>query len=344
MTRIVTNKFGLPSIIEEAVKLDLHKSAGDLSCSQLIDSPRVRLLKKMNDYSEDVSEMLYALMGTAMHHVLERAHVSDIRKHAFMLTIETVIERAGKAEGESKDKLNKISEGLKKLMLDFFPEIESEYVFELTLRLEVDGTVIYGTFDLYHKPTKTLYDYKACSVYQWMYPEARKKWMMQTNIYASLLEKAGGYPVEHIKIVALFRDWSASKIVTNKDYPPRQMMEIPVTLHPAETRMKYILGRVKKHKEAEDSGELPLCTGTERWATADIFAVKTPGVKKAFRVFDDKSMADVFMLENAHRYKNMFIENRPGSSKRCESFCPVAQFCDQFRLEKEMRLKMSDKE
>lgn len=342
--RKLTNIHNLPLIIEKACLLDTHRSAGDISCSQLIDSPRIRLLKKTNDYTEDVSEMLYALMGTALHHILERANISEVRRRAFMLTYETIVDAAAKESDATKQtNLLKGAEWIKKLIPTLLGDIATEYVFEVTLQMDIDGTVLYGTFDIYHKPSKTLYDYKFCSVYQWMYPESQRKWKAQTNIYATLLENAG-YPVEKIIIVPFFRDWSESKMLTSKDYPKRQIMEIPVELGSPEKRINYIKAQIDKHKKAEESGVLPLCTGTERWASADMWAIKTITSKKALRVVDSQDKVKTFMDENQHKFKNLHTEYRPGESRRCAHFCPVSEFCDQYAEEKKLKLKLATEE
>ena len=66
MPRILTNKYGLPNTLYDAIKYDTHKLAGDISVTTLIDAPQVRLLKKKHTYEEDVVDGLYALMGTAL--------------------------------------------------------------------------------------------------------------------------------------------------------------------------------------------------------------------------------------------------------------------------------------
>jgi hypothetical protein len=82
----ITNKFGLPeTIMAFATRNHYNAGKSDITVTQLIDSPRVVSLRKQyNDMLEqDVSEMLWALMGTALHHVLETQdtanHVNEER-------------------------------------------------------------------------------------------------------------------------------------------------------------------------------------------------------------------------------------------------------------------------
>lgn len=347
MPTILTNKQGLPETIVNACKYDTHKVAGDISVSQLISAPRERILKKLNKYEEDVSDRLYMLMGTALHHILERGNIPEVRRRSFLMVIETFMEGARKVEATDQNKaaqFKNVAKYLQDCIPVFFPEIGNRYIFEVTFRTEINGVVLYGTFDLYDTFTKTLYDYKFCSVYAYMFQESQMKWDAQTNVYAYLLTQ-NNYEVKHIKIVAFFRDWQSSGNLKQKDYPKHQVMEIDMPVRSIAEMANWINKRILKHKEAEDTGILPLCTGTERWAKGDQWAAKTPGVKKAWKVSDEESVIDAFIYDNQLKYQGkLFKEFRPGESVKCASFCPVAKFCDQREKELEIRLKNSNNE
>lgn len=346
MPAILTNRLNLPATIVKACSRDTHKVAGDFSVTQLIDSPRVRILKRMHEYEEDVSDMLFAMMGTALHHVLEQSNIEQVRQRAFLMTVDTIRQKANQMEKEHPDKskqLRNAAQYVFDLIPVFFPEIADRYLFEYTLRMDINGRVLYGTFDLYDKILKTLFDYKYCSTWQYTFPESQKKWKVQTNIYAYGLTLEG-YEVEKIRIIAFFRDWHFSSSIQNRDYPKTQIVEIPVEVVEPAKMLKYIEIRVAKHVAAEDSDILPDCTGVERWAKADSWAVKTPNTKKAIRIFDSEQLANDFILENQLKFKKIFKEFRPGESARCDKYCPVAVHCDQRHRELEYRKAMALKE
>lgn len=338
----LTNKYNFPQTIVDAVKIDNHRVAGNVSCSQLIDGPQVRILKRMHDYSEDVSEKLYALMGTALHGILERANMPEVRKRAFILTAETIMQEAEKMEKDNVEKATQLKAAANyifKLVPVFFPELNSRYLFEKTMQLNFGDMDLYGTFDLYDKETGILYDYKFCSVYAWIFPESRKKWKQQMSVYASLLVKEG-YPVNGLRIMAFFRDWSDSGKLRNKDYPESQLMEIFIELRPMEEIDAFIAKRINIHREAEH-GNVAECTGGDRWASSDQFAVLLTGGKKALRLFDNKDLAHSFISETQHKYaKNLWLQVRPGKSVRCERFCPVSSVCPQYKRELEKLVEL----
>lgn len=326
----ITNKKGLPQPLVDAIMYDTYKVKGQISVTQLIDSPKIRILKKKHSHEivTDVSEGLWMLLGTCIHHVLERSHIKDFKRRAFMTVLDIVREEWLK-EGEDKADLKIVGESLKKLMNKWFPEVESRFIWEMTLHHEHNGMLLAGTFDLYDKLEKKLQDYKFCSVYSYMYPESRKKWEQQTNVYAAMMREQG-YEVNSIEVVALFRDWSQTKSETSKgDYPSEQFMTLPMIVKSQEFMIEYINGRIELHQKAEQ-GEVPDCTGVDRWSTATEWAVKTPKLKRAVRKFDNEKMADEFILQNKHSYEfglTKFIQE--GESKRCVRYCPVRYFCPQ---------------
>ena len=76
----ITNLHNLPAAIVAAVQNDPYDGGrGDISCTKLIDSPQIRVLgnKHKDDVSVDVSERVWALLGQAVHTILERAGLKE---------------------------------------------------------------------------------------------------------------------------------------------------------------------------------------------------------------------------------------------------------------------------
>lgn len=337
--RILTNKNNLPETLVKAVELDTHRTAGSISCTTLIDAPQIRILKRDNDYEVDVADQLYALLGTSLHHILERANISDHRRQAFMTTAETLMEKSKElaAKGSPQEQVEHLKSGanwILSMAKSLFPEIEDRFIFELTLSLPFGNSVISCTFDLYDKIEKELSDYKFCSTFSYTVPESRVKWAKQTNIYAYAVEKNLGLPVEKISIIAFFRDWSKHKYFgDNGSYPPMQIMKINVPRRSNEDIEALISYHVSQH-EAADAGNIPECTGEERWAVADIFAVKQIGSVRAIKLLTSEKGADEFIEKSKHLYKKELVkEFRPGESRRCKEYCQVASVCPQYKRE-----------
>lgn len=75
----ITNRFGLPEAIVLAVERDTYTGGGDITCTTLIDSPQIRVLgrKHKDEMEVDCSQLVFALMGQALHTVLERAGLKE---------------------------------------------------------------------------------------------------------------------------------------------------------------------------------------------------------------------------------------------------------------------------
>jgi len=77
----ITNKYGLPGALVEAIKNDSYDAGeSDISVTTLISPPQIRVLSRRHygEMEEDASDRIYALVGQAVHSILERAEPSAI--------------------------------------------------------------------------------------------------------------------------------------------------------------------------------------------------------------------------------------------------------------------------
>lgn len=82
----LTNKFNLPEpVVRALTRSEYTKGASNRSITQLIDSPRVRILRQehWDEIEEDVSDKLWAALGTGVHKMFEdsvtEGHISEER-------------------------------------------------------------------------------------------------------------------------------------------------------------------------------------------------------------------------------------------------------------------------
>ena len=76
----ITNNYGLPQPFVDFARNDKYsKGKADISVTTLIDSPRVRILrdKHSSERTVDVVDNVWALFGTAVHHILESTETSE---------------------------------------------------------------------------------------------------------------------------------------------------------------------------------------------------------------------------------------------------------------------------
>ena len=74
----ITNKHNLPETLVALASRDYYtKGASDYSVTEIISPPRVQRLRKLHyhEIEQDVADMLWMLLGTALHVVAERSEV-----------------------------------------------------------------------------------------------------------------------------------------------------------------------------------------------------------------------------------------------------------------------------
>ncbi len=340
---IITNKFGLPETLVDAVKFDGHRTHGNISVTGLIGPTQIFYLKNKhaNEITRDVSGMIWSLFGTAVHAVLERANITTVRRQAFMEVINCLKEYVARNEnrnlneGETETEAEQASRVLKWLlnyMLNYFPELKDRYIFEISMVEEYNGWRVSGTLDLYDKIDCILFDYKVVKVYSYIYPETRKSWKLQLNCYALFLKKRG-YEVKEIKVVAIFKDWNKQKAFTDPAYPKRNVMTIDIGIYPEDQMDKWVLHRVKLHQKALEDGPEP-CTGVDMWASARMFSVIQKGNVRAIpgTKTENEEVAKKFIRDQQHSYKKeLLIKEVPAVYRRCAEFCDVSDFCSQWK-------------
>ena len=192
---------------------------------------------------------------------------------------------------------------------------------EERLFADMKGWKLSGQFDRLHLASKTLSDYKVTTTYK---AKGDPNWTRQLNILRWLAHQ-NGLTVEHLEIVAIFRDWRASEVDRNPDYPKTPAAVIPIDVWPLEQTEMYIADRVGLHQamQAQDNRTAPICSDEERWYSGTTYALMKDGGKRAVKVVDDLNL----LSEESVKQEGYHVEIRSGRYRRCESYCEVARWC-----------------
>ena len=282
----LTNKYGLPQTLVNVLERPTYsKGKANLSVTQLLNSPKIVALTKKfdNELEQDVSEMIWPLLGSAMHNVLE--HGKD-----------------------------------------------DNHIVEQRIHTEHDGYHISGAIDLQEIEDGGIHlsDYKMTSA--WTVMNTKPEWEQQLNVYAWLVEKEKKQPVLSLGILAFIRDWNRNDAKTKENYPPASAQGIPIKLWSYEEREKYVSDRISAHSACEFAmeigGDLPDCTPEEMWEKPTKWAIKKIGGVRAKAVYDNEEEAQKDLEALG---KDYMIEHRPGERTRCEKFCQVNTYCQQYR-------------
>lgn len=205
-------------------------------------------------------------------------------------------------------------------------------ILEERLFAEFDGWHISGAID---KQTYTaegieIRDWK--TVGAWAVQNPKPEWEKQLNVYAWLVEYLKATPVTKLYIDAFIKDFNKRDAANKHGYPQAPVRTIEIPLWPMERREEYIRERIHAHSEArfaEETGAvLPPCTSEEMWEKETVYALKKDGNVRAKSLHSSMEEAQEALEEAG---KGFHIETRPGERTRCESFCSVNQFCQQYQ-------------
>ena len=206
---------------------------------------------------------------------------------------------------------------------------DDHHIVEERIFAEHEGWKLSGAIDLQEVEEDGIIisDYKVTGA--WSVMNEKQDWHNQLNIYAWLVEKVKQQPVKKLQIIAIVRDWSA-RDTAKEGYPSSPIATIDIPLWPMDQREEYINQRIHLHSAAyfdsETDGDIAQCTPDEMWEKPEKFAVKKEGGARAKSLHDSRDEAEIALPP-----KGYFIEHRPGSRTRCESYCQVSAFCSQYQ-------------
>jgi len=279
----ITNYNKIPEPIYRAVCKNWYSGEGaEYFCSvtELLKPDKLFVLERRHkdQLSVEASDLIWSLMGSAMHRVLEAS--------------------------ETGDTLN-----------------------EERLFTKVNGKIISGGVDLYEN--RVISDFKFTSVWNYIYSN-RREWEQQLNLYSYLYQSAG-FDVDKLQIIAIFRDWSASKANHEKNYP-KQIEIIPIRKWSIDQCEHFIKKRLFKLELALKLPDdvVKECNQRDRWQDDDIYAIMKKGNKRAIKLCTSEKQAKAFCKTNINKDK-LTIELRKSVPRRCENYCSVSHYCHYYR-------------
>jgi hypothetical protein len=189
---------------------------------------------------------------------------------------------------------------------------------EQRLYADVLGWQLSGQFDVMDLDMQKISDYKVTTVYK---AKGNDRWTQQLNVLRWLAHQ-NGYTVEKLEVIAIFRDWRKTEAERNEDYPKAAIQAIPIPVWPLDEAAEYITQRVALHQQVRAGGTIP-CTDEERWYSGTKYALMKPGGSRALKVLEAPPAPE----EIPAGYE---VQVRPGEYKRCQHYCDVAPFCEQW--------------
>lgn len=185
-------------------------------------------------------------------------------------------------------------------------------------KVTISGTPDYADAD-------SILDYKFTSVWSWIFKSRLKKWEEQLQLYYFL----NNYKQYQLMNILIFKDWDKNKAKTDADYPNFPIMTVEYMPWCKETLEDFVSNLVSKHTEASALSDtaLPYCTDEEMWARPTTYAIyKDIKNKRAYKICSTEEEAKEYIKDT-----NLTIVKREGKRVRCEDYCPVSLFCNQYK-------------
>jgi len=290
-----TNQHNVPEEIIRAVHNDSYsRGRSIISVTGLLQPPQIRLLTEKN--YEDMT-----------------VDVSDEIWKLLGQSVHTILERAN--------------------------EDNEDTITEQRMYASIKGWKISGQTDSISVSEGILKDYKVTSAWSIVsaLTDGKPEWEQQLNCYAWLNRMERGVHVKGLNVIAIARDWSKFQYQrSGGNYPISPVSVIPIPLWDKDKQEAFIEERVDLHQKSEAefliNKVLPPCSDAERWKKGNTYRVMKKGRKSAVRVLHSQEEADEY-LEKQKDTKGLSVEIAKGVSTRCESYCGVSQFCNQFKEE-----------
>ena len=206
---------------------------------------------------------------------------------------------------------------------------ESNTFKEEAFEVQVGDWKVTGHLDSYDMEKEIIEDWKTTSVWK-VIKQNFDEWKAQGLTYAWLIRKAG-LNVQKCRFIALLKDHSKAEAKRKPDYPqkPVYIYQFDVTDADIEATEQRIINKIKSVTEAYkmQDDEIPPCTPEERWATETKYAVMKEGRQTAVKLCDDMQSAEAYMANLPPKH---YIQVRPGEDRRCQEYCPCAEFCNYY--------------
>ena len=252
----ITNNHNLPEPVYKALTTNNYsRGKSDLSVTQLIDSPRVRILKQRHaeEITEDASEMLWSVLGTAVHTMFEQ-HEPDghiVEERLYATVGDWVISGAIDLQrSEADGSVTILDYKCTSVWSVIYPNKKDDWAKQLNFYawLVEQNSASADIRGL--KIVAVLRDWQRSKTHEDNYPQAP---ILIVDIPLWSKEERHDYVMERVQlhVDADFNDF-------------------------------------------EDS-PLPFCSDEERWKKQTKFAVKKRGNKRAMRVFDSAEDASAFI-------------------------------------------------
>ena len=293
----ITNNKNLPAPIYQAVLANPYsKGTADISVTDLINPPKLVALqeKHAEDITQDASDMIWSLMGTTMHTVLERAGIAS-----------------GKGDTEQRLYMEvDLEDGSPPTALSG----QFDYIDEEGVLWDWKFVSVYEYLNgVKNSRTQQLNVYASLAAANGLSVTGLRvgfifrDWSQRTALSDNTYPQAQAVQFD----IDLWPGAQRDEFIRERIKLHKQAKEAPQAID------------CKGFTEQGDQNE--------RWEKPESWAVFKNTNKRALRVLPDKDTAEAYLndQQRVHPKDKYKIEYRQGESTRCKYYCPVLKYCNQ---------------
>lgn len=315
MSQKYTNQFNIPLPLAVFLATDDYDYEPNvISATSLLKPVRQLVLSKRVNPSEalvDISGLVSARMGTAIHTAIERAWLNP--------------KAAIKALGYPDKIAHNILINPDKTSLDLNPDAIPVYMEQRAYK-QVGKYKVSGKFDFVAEGR--VQDFKSTSVYSYLNQTNKSKYALQGSIYRWLNQDI--INKDDMCINYIFTDWSAADAKQKPDYPQARVHVQRIPLISIEDTQQYVEAKLKQYEMYKDAPgeEIPFCSDEDLWRKETVWKYykdpsKTDG--RSTKNFDNS--ADAYTRLTQDGGIGVVIEVK-GDVIACK-YCPAFTVCTQ---------------
>lgn len=305
---IYTNNHKIPLPLAVFLATNDYDPHQSISATSLIRPLRQLILsQRVINNSIDISSLVSARMGSAIHTAIEQAWKEP--------------QNALQALGYTDDVISRIRINPSLEELTEQSNIIPVYMEQRSYK-EINGYMISGKYDFVAEGR--VHDFKSTSVYTYLNQSNVEKYQLQGSIYRLLNPEI--ITDDYMYIHYIFTDWS--KVNSYKpNYPQSRVLSQKIPLLSIEDTQAYIESKLQQYDYYKDLPEtsLPLCSDNDLWRKPTVWKYyKNPSARVSTKNFDNPSQA--YALQQSKGCGE--VREVKGLVSACK-YCPAFDLCSQ---------------
>jgi hypothetical protein len=146
-----------------------------------------------------------------------------------------------------------------------------------------------------------------------------------------------GRDVVGLYVIAWWKGWTPKDMMGNPKYPRKPVEQVRMKLWTRDEQEDYLYTRlgIMMDDENKQDEDLTPCTTEDMWSRGESWAVfkypKGKKMKKAARVLYSEEDAKRWIKKMVKAPMVAKIEHRPAQRLRCDEWCEVTDWCNQYQ-------------